>query len=86
MVLTLFYLEASKPLQVPPGVLTAAVFGVLTNIFPRFRVFPAEGFGWLGQRTPEGIHLTRTSFWNHLFFGVGIAQWTAVLKPLSTKE
>ena len=81
-VLTLFYLEASKLLQIPTGVITALVFGVLTNIFPWFIMFPAQGYSWLGRRAPEGAHLTRTSFWNHLFFGVGIALWTAILKPV----
>ena len=79
--LTLLYLEASKLLQLPTGVITALVFGVLTNIFPWFLIFPSQGFGWLGRKAPAGAHLTRTSFWNQLFFGGGIALWTTILKP-----
>jgi len=81
-VLTLIYLAVSAGLHIPTGVLTALVFGVLTNAFPWFLMFPAEGFGLLGRKAPEGAHLTRTSFWNHLMFGLGIALWVAILKPI----
>jgi hypothetical protein len=81
-VLTLFYLEASAVLGIHVGVLSALVYGLLTNVLPWFIMFPAEGYGILGRKAHAGTHLWRMSLWNHFFFGVGIAIWTAILKPM----
>ena len=47
-------------------------FGLLTNLLPWLVMFPAMGFGWFGFKGPPEYLLLRTSFLNHLLFGVGL--------------
>ena len=65
--------------DVTPAVIAAAAvgFGILTNVLPWLVMFPSMGFGLLGRDAPDAMLLLRTSFVNHLAFGLGLA-WTAV--------
>ena len=47
-------------------------FGILTNLLPWLVMFPSMGFGPFGQRAPAALLLFRTSFVNHVIFGVGL--------------
>jgi hypothetical protein len=38
--------------------------------------------GWLGREAPRDAHLARASLFNHIIFGLGIAVWVAVMKPI----
>jgi hypothetical protein len=38
--------------------------------------------GWLGWDAPGDAHLVRASLFNHIIFGLGLALWMAVLKPV----
>lgn len=54
-------------------------FGLLTNIFPWFILFPAFGFGWFGLKGPPEMKLFRTSLINHCIYGVGLFLFFSVL-------
>jgi hypothetical protein len=54
------------------NVVSATAFGIGTNVLPWLLMFPAMGFGFFGLHGPEGTMLFRTSFVNHLFFGIGL--------------
>jgi hypothetical protein len=61
------------------GLIAAAVvFGVFTNVLPWLFMFPAMGFGAFGKDAPADLLLFRTSFINHVFFGIGLA-WTVLV-------
>jgi hypothetical protein len=45
-------------------------------------MFPSQGMGWLGWDAPDDAHLARASLFNHIIFGLGIAVWVAVIKPI----
>jgi hypothetical protein len=51
--------------------LFAIGFGVVTNVLPWLVMFPAMGYGWLGSAAPPEWLLLRTSFVNHVLYGVG---------------
>ena len=82
IVLTLLYLVILLGARAVPSLLSAVLFGAVTTVLPWFIMFPSEGMGWLGQDTPEHAHMARMSLFNHLMFGLGLALWTAVLRPL----
>jgi hypothetical protein len=46
-------------------------FGALTNVFPWLLMFPAMGYGFFGQSAPGDWLLLRSSFLNHVLYGVG---------------
>jgi|SRR5262245_1947612 len=50
--------------------------------FPWFLMFPSQGMGWLGWDAPGDAHLARASLFNHITFGLGIALWMAVIRPI----
>ncbi len=52
--------------------LGAVAFGVATNALPWLLMFPAMGFVLAGLAGPEESLLFRTSFVNHLGWGVGL--------------
>jgi hypothetical protein len=45
-------------------------------------MFPSQGMGWLGWKAPGDAHLARISLFNHIMFGLGIALWMAVIRPI----
>ena len=47
-------------------------FGLSTNVFPWFLMFPAMGYGWFGSRGPAGTRLFQGSLVAHCFYGVGL--------------
>jgi hypothetical protein len=47
----------------------AIIFGLLTNYFPWFILFPSYGFGFFGLL---GKGLLASSFFNHLVYGIGL--------------
>ncbi len=63
------------------GFLAAIGYGLATNVFPWFLLFPAFGFGLLGLQGPAELRLLRSSFLNHLAYGFGL-WWTALVLSL----
>ena len=51
-------------------------------VFPWFLMFPSQGMGWLGRDAPGDAHLARVSLFNHIIFGLGMALWMAVMRPI----
>lgn len=82
VVLTLVYLAILLAVHATPTVLTAVIYGIATTAFAWFLMYPTQGMGWLGRDAPGDAHLARTSLYNHVVFGLGLALWTIVLKPL----
>ena len=80
--LTFLYLIILLGAQARPSLLTAVIYGLATIMFPWFIMFPSQGMGWLGLGAPRDTHMVRMSLFNHLMFGIGLALWTGVLKPL----
>ena len=71
--LALGYLLLSKALLLSPANLFWAVtYGLATNALPWFIMFPAFGFGVLATNGPENNQLIRTSFLNHLGYGIAL--------------
>lgn len=54
------------------GISVALAFGLLTNVFPWFLMFPSMGFGIAGERSPPEALLFRTSLVGHLVYGLGL--------------
>jgi DUF2938 family protein len=82
MVLTLTYIGLLVVTHTAPNVLTAMLYGVGTTALPWFVMFPSQGMGWLGRKAPREAHLARMSLYNHVLFGLGLAVWATVLRPL----
>jgi Protein of unknown function (DUF2938) len=82
IVLALAYIGILVVTQTPSTLLTAVVFGLATTVFPWFYLYPVWGYGWLGREPSGNYHKTRMSLYSHLVFGLGLALWMAVLKPL----
>jgi len=82
IVLTLLYLGLLIVAHATPTALTAIFYGTATTILPWFVMFPSQGMGWLGRNAPRDAHLAPISLFNHIVFGVGLALWTAVLRPV----
>ena len=80
--LTFVYLGLSVVGHGRPTVLNAILYGVATTVLPWFIMFPSQGMGWLGRDAPGDAHLARVSLFNHLVFGLGIALWMAVIRPI----
>ncbi|HXO94331.1 MAG TPA: DUF2938 family protein [Candidatus Acidoferrum sp.] len=66
----------------PPTALSAILYGTATTVLPWFLMFPSQGMGWLGRDAPGDAHLARASLFNHIIFGLGIALWVTVLRPI----
>jgi hypothetical protein len=66
----------------PPTALSAILYGTATTVFPWFLMFPSQGMGWLGRDAPGDAHLARVSLFNHIIFGLGMALWIAVMRPI----
>ena len=82
IVLTLVYLRLLIVVQATPTALSAILYGTATTVFPWFLMFPSQGMGWLGRDAPADAHLARVSLFNHIIFGLGIALWVAVMRPI----
>jgi len=82
IVLTLVYLGLLVMAHARPTALSAIVYGTATTVLPWFLMFPSQGMGWLGWDAPGDAHLARASLFNHIIFGLGIALWMAVLRPV----
>lgn len=82
IVLTLVYLGLLVVTHATPNALSAILYGTATTILPWFVMFPSQGMGWLGWDAPGDAHLARASLFNHVVFGLGIALWTAVIRPI----
>jgi len=82
IVLTLLYLGVSVVAHATPTVLNAIFYGTATTVLPWFLMFPSQGMGWLGWDAPGDAHLARVSLFNHIVFGLGIALWMAVIRPI----
>jgi hypothetical protein len=82
IVLTLVYLGLLAVAHARPTALSAAIYGTATTVLPWFVMFPSQGMGWLGRDAPGDVHLPRASLFNHIVFGLGIALWTAVIRPI----
>ncbi len=52
--------------------MAALGYGVLTNVFPWLLMFPAMGLGIMGLAAPPELMLLRSSFLNHVLYGIGI--------------
>jgi hypothetical protein len=82
IVLTLVYLGLLVVAHATPTALSAILYGTATTILPWFLMFPSQGMGWLGRNAPGDAHLARVSLFNHIVFGLGIALWMAVMRPI----
>jgi hypothetical protein len=80
--LTLMYLGLLVVTHATPTALSAILYGTATTALPWFLMFPSQGMGWLGRNAPDDAHLARVSLFNHFIFGLGIALWMAVLRPI----
>ena len=80
--LTLGYLGLLIVAHSTPTALSAILYGTATTALPWFLMFPSQGMGWLGLDAPGDAHLARASLFNHIIFGVGIALWMAVIRPI----
>ena len=82
IVLTLVYVGLLVVAHATPTALSAILYGTATTVFPWFLMFPSQGMGWLGRDAPGNAHLARVSLFKHIIFGLGIALWVAVMKPI----
>jgi hypothetical protein len=82
IVLVLVYLSLLALAHATPTALSAILYGTATTVLPWFLMFPSQGMGWLGWDAPGDAHLARASLFNHIVFGLGIALWMAVLRPI----
>jgi hypothetical protein len=82
IVLTLVYLGLLIAAHATPTALSAILYGMATTVFPWFLMFPSQGMGWLGRDAPVDAHLARVSLFNHIIFGLGIALWMPVMRPI----
>ena len=82
IILTLMYLGLVVVAHARPTVVSAILYGTATTVLPWFLMFPSQGMGWLGWDAPDDAHLARASLFNHIIFGLGIALWVAVMKPI----
>lgn len=82
IVLTLAYLGLLIMARATPTALSAILYGAATTALPWFLMFPSQGLGWLGRNAPGGAHLARVSLFNHIIFGVAIAVWMTVMRPM----
>src|SRR4029077_11260224 len=82
IVLTLVYLGLLVVAHATPTALNAILYGTATTVFHWFLMFPSQGMGWLGRDAPSDAHLARISLFNHIIFGLGIALWMAVMRPM----
>jgi len=82
ILLTLMYLGLLAVAHATPTALSAIFYGTATTVLPWFLMFPSQGMGWLGRDAPGDAHLARTSLFNHIVFGLGIALWMAVIRPI----
>jgi Protein of unknown function (DUF2938) len=80
--LTLVYLGLLGVAHATPTAPSAILYGTATTVFPWFLMFPSQGMGYLGRDAPGDAHLARVSLFNHIIFGLGIALWVAVMRPL----
>jgi hypothetical protein len=80
--LTWCYLGLLAVAHATPTALNAILYGTATTVLPWFLMFPSQGMGWLGWDTPGDAHLARASLFNHIIFGLGIALWMAVMRPI----
>jgi hypothetical protein len=82
IVLTLLYLGLLVLAHATPTALNAVLYGTATTVLPWFLMFPSQGMGWLGLDAPGDAHLAGMSLFNHIMFGLGIALWMAVMRPI----
>jgi hypothetical protein len=82
IVLTLVYFGLLVVAHATPTALSAILYGTATTVLPWFIMFPSQGMGWLGWDAPGDARLARASLFNHVMFGLGIALWTAVIRPI----
>jgi hypothetical protein len=75
--LALLYLWGMSALGWPArSLLLALAFGLCTNVFPWFLMFPAMGYGFFGLQGPLGTRLFVSSLISHACYGLGI--WLAL--------
>jgi len=82
IVLTLVYLGLLVVAHATPTAVSATLYGTATTVFPWFLMFPSQGMGWLGRDAPGDAHLARVSLFNHIIFGLSMALWIAVMRPI----
>jgi hypothetical protein len=80
--LTIGYFGLLVVAHATPTALSAIVYGMGTTVLPWFLMFPSQGMGWLGRDAPADAHLAPISLFNHVVFGLGIALWMAVIRPI----
>jgi hypothetical protein len=60
----------------------ALVFGLLTILLPWLWLFPSIGIGFLASKKSKKSPYIITSLINHTDFGLGLAVWILVFRPL----
>jgi len=60
----------------------AIIFGIFTIVLPLFWLFPSIGIGFLASKMPRKSPYIFTSLVNHTDFGLGLALWIIVFRPM----
>ncbi len=60
----------------------AIIFGILTVALPWLWLFPSIGIGYLASKMPQKSPYIITSLVNHTDFGLGLALWIIVFRPI----
>ncbi len=60
----------------------AIIFGILTVFLPLLWLFPSIGIGFLASKTPQKSPYITTSLVNHTDFGLGLALWIIIFRPI----
>lgn len=60
-------------LSIPDNLLLAGVlFGLMTSLLPWLVLLPSFGWGWFGQRAPQGANPLLASTLSHIPYGFGV--------------
>ena len=60
----------------------AFIFGILTILLPWLWLFPSIGIGFLASKMPSKSPYIFTGFINHTDFGLGLALWIIIFRPI----
>lgn len=60
----------------------AVIFGILTVFLPWLWLYPSIGIGFLASKIPHKSPYITTSLINHIDFGLGLALWIIIFRPI----
>lgn len=71
IIFPLFFLTTG--LAIPDNLVLAGVlFGLITSLLPWLVLLPSFGWGWFGQRAPQGANPLLASTLSHIPYGFGV--------------